>query len=198
MKQSGLSLHSQLADAMASMARGQAASDPRTRGADWRLATVATVNADGTVTTTDGIVARRMDTYRYAAAGDVIVVSVSGSGSWLAAGRLSPSTGTGWRTPSLVSPWVDYGGSYQVSRYRRDGADIVIEGVVKTSGSVSGSVDIFTLPTGYRPPRNLVFPAMTAADARQVNVYSDGRVTALGMPSGTVTYLGLACRFSTI
>ncbi|MDX3324748.1 hypothetical protein PV405_08715 [Streptomyces sp. ME02-6979-3A] len=62
--------------------------EPSAVGADWRQAVVDTVQAT-TVTTTDGIIARRMDTYVSAAVGDLIAVTLASSGSWLAWGRLS-------------------------------------------------------------------------------------------------------------
>lgn len=196
---SGLSTHADLADALAAMARDQAAADPNARGSDWRLAVVATVDADGgTVTTTDSIIARRMDTYRYPAAGDVIVISVSGTGNWLAAGRLAPSTGNGWQAAPLESPWVNYSNGYQVARYRRDGCDVVMEGLVKTTSSVSGNVTIFTLPSGFRPSGSLVFPSVgSAGSPQQFNVYSTGGVSGMSLDSG-FGYLTLNCRFSTI
>lgn len=198
MDRSSLAVHADLADALAGMARDQAAADPHARGADWRLATVDTVDADaGTITTTDKITARRMETYRYPAPGDVVVVTVSGAGNWIAAGRLAPSSGNGWRMPALNSPWVDYGGSYQTARYRRDGLDVVMQGLVKTTSSVSGNVTIFTLPDGYRPPGNLVFPSVgSGATPMQFNVYATGDVGAISV-SGTVGYISLNCRFST-
>lgn len=69
-----------------------AAAEPSVRGADWRMATVATVNADGTVVTSDGITARRMETYLNPATSDLIYISQASSGNWLAWGRGSAGT----------------------------------------------------------------------------------------------------------
>jgi len=186
-----------LADALMTGGEERAAASPRVRGADWRQAVVASVLTDGTVTTTDGITARRMDSYQYPAAGDLIIISISSSGSWIAAGRLAPATGTGWQLPTLLSPWVDYGGAYQRVRYRRQGGEAVIEGVVKTTATVSGTVTIFTLPAGYRPPLNLVTAQMTGGDtARQVNVRDTGAVDAMSLPAGSLSFLSLNLRFA--
>ncbi|MEW2578336.1 hypothetical protein [Streptomyces syringium] len=76
-----------LADAIRYQAVQASASTPTVRGADWRLATVASVNSDGTVVTTDGITARRLESYRSPVVNDQIVITISGSGNWLAAGR---------------------------------------------------------------------------------------------------------------
>lgn len=64
---------------------------PSVRGADWRLATVTAVNTGGTVDA-DGIPAiRRLKSYTTPAVGDVIVISQSSSGNWLALGPLAIS-----------------------------------------------------------------------------------------------------------
>lgn len=96
---------SDLAAALRRNMVGATRADPKTRGADWRMATVDTVGSDGTVTTTDAIVARRMETYLDAAPGDLIVVTVSGAGSWLAWGRIGSGTSTAWTpyTPTYVA-----------------------------------------------------------------------------------------------
>lgn len=77
-----------LAAALKRRAVQAAAEAPAVRGGDWRQAVVDTVQA-ATVTTTDGIIARRMDTYTSAAPGDLIAITLSSMGSWLAWGRLA-------------------------------------------------------------------------------------------------------------
>ncbi|MFE6126816.1 hypothetical protein ACFQ6Q_00865 [Streptomyces sp. NPDC056437] len=54
---------------------------------DWRLAVVATVNADGTITTTDGIKMMRLDTYVSPTVGDLIRIDQASNGNWWALGR---------------------------------------------------------------------------------------------------------------
>ncbi|WP_406501971.1 hypothetical protein OHA04_37690 [Streptomyces sp. NBC_01590] len=76
-----------LADALTRQAVDAGASTPAVRGGDWRLATVATVGTDGTITTSDGIVARRLESYTNAAVGDLIRIDVSSSGGWTTPGR---------------------------------------------------------------------------------------------------------------
>jgi len=62
-------------------------------------------------------------------------------------GRLQRDSG--WRIPTLLNGWVDYGGSYGPPRYRRlDSGLVVVEGLVK-SGTAGAT--IFTLPEGFRP-----------------------------------------------
>lgn len=76
-----------VAAAVRQQAKAAGAETPAVRGADWRMATVATVNADGTIITSDGITARRMDTYVSPAVSDLIYITQSGSGNWYAWGR---------------------------------------------------------------------------------------------------------------
>lgn len=81
-----------LADADRRAAETVGATSTAVRGADWRMAIVDTVNADGTVLTTDGITARRLESYRDPLVGDQIIVTISSSGNWLAAGRTATSS----------------------------------------------------------------------------------------------------------
>ena len=144
-----------LADAIRGQAVQAGTETPQVRGADWRMATVSTVNSDGTVLTSDSITARCLDSYSTPIVGDMIVLSQSGNGNWLAMGRICTTTPT-WQTPTLGSNWAagsaGVGTSYQGLRYRKDdlGDTLIITGAVhSTSASPAGT--IFTLPTGYRP-----------------------------------------------
>jgi hypothetical protein len=76
-----------LAAAIREQAKAAGSETPSVRGSDWRLAVVSTVGSDGTITTSDGIVARRMETYVSPANSDLIVITQSGAGNWLAWGR---------------------------------------------------------------------------------------------------------------
>lgn len=91
--------------------------DPQARGADWRNATVGTVGVDGTITTTDGIIARRMENYLFPQVAELCIITQSGNGNWLAAGRANGSgpggavtytptiTGVGTATFSTRTGW---------------------------------------------------------------------------------------------
>lgn len=76
----------QLADALQKQAVDAGASTPSVRGADWRLATVTAVNGDGTVVA-DGITVRCLETYIQPVVGDLVVITQSSAGNWLAVGR---------------------------------------------------------------------------------------------------------------
>ncbi|WP_097934511.1 MULTISPECIES: H-type lectin domain-containing protein [unclassified Streptomyces] len=70
------------------------ADTPSVRGADWRIAVVAAVNAGAnTVTTEDGIVVRRWESYLAPAVGDIIGITQSSGGSWGTWGRWAAGPG---------------------------------------------------------------------------------------------------------
>ncbi|MFD0078241.1 hypothetical protein ACFVIY_38070 [Streptomyces sp. NPDC127166] len=95
MRPAAVLLAEQLSAAVHEQAVYAGRSTPEVRGADWRLATVQTVNTDGTITTTDGITARRMDSYQGPKLGDQVVITVSGAGGWVCWGRVGTGAG-GW------------------------------------------------------------------------------------------------------
>ncbi|MEU9333118.1 hypothetical protein AB0D49_08130 [Streptomyces sp. NPDC048290] len=83
-----MSVHRDLAWALKQQAQRAGERAPSVRGADWRLATVSAVNAGGTVTA-DGITVRRLAFYTSPSVGQVIVISQSSSGNWIAFGPLA-------------------------------------------------------------------------------------------------------------
>jgi hypothetical protein len=131
--------------------------DPRVRGADWRTATVATVGTDGTITTADGVICRRMATYDHPVVGDQIVIHRSGAGNWLAAGRLVRSTDTEWTT---YTPAITNGGTAVASTadgwWKRVGGLVYVEVylTIGTAGSGSSTVMISLPSTPYRGAGN--------------------------------------------
>jgi hypothetical protein len=153
---SDLSAHADLADALAGLARAQAAADPRARGADWRLATVTAVATDGTVTCDDVITARRLPTYLLPTVGDVIVLTVSGSGNWLAAGRLETSSGQ-WTDLPLNSgfEWPGHGAHPQ---YLIEGRRCWLRGRIgAASGTIANGTPVCNLPAQIRPANGEIY-----------------------------------------
>jgi len=98
------SLGVSLVDALLGESRRAAVDDGSVRGADWRLATVATVGVDGTITTTDNVIARRLESYVGPKVGDLVAITVSGSGGWVCWGRLGAGATT-WTpyTPTFTA-----------------------------------------------------------------------------------------------
>lgn len=88
---SGHATTRELASALRQQAARVGTATPAVRGADWRLAVVTVVHTEGTVEVEEApdIPIRRLASYTAPAVGDVIVVSQSSSGNWLAFGRLA-------------------------------------------------------------------------------------------------------------
>lgn len=112
-----------LADELARQAASIGASTPEIRGGDWRLATVATVGASGTVTTTDGVVARRLESYLNPVVGDLIRIDASSSGDWTTPGRTAATDVRGWvaYTPTWTAGTTNptIGNAVRTGRYQR-------------------------------------------------------------------------------
>lgn len=164
MSSSDIAVHADLADALQQQAIQAGANAPAVRGADWRLAVVVTVGTDGTVTTTDGIIARRMATYLTPAASDTIVVSISSSGNWLAHGRTAPATTAGtWQPLTLSGGWTVYGTPYWTPSYRINGDGTVsLSGLAKAPASALQPQTLCTLPAAIVPTSKARFATEVA------------------------------------
>ncbi|MEU8525246.1 hypothetical protein AB0C77_06530 [Streptomyces sp. NPDC048629] len=198
---SPVSLVVDLADALRQQAVDAGSQTPSVRGADWHLATVTTVNADGTIVTSDGITARRAAGYEGPLVGEQIRISKSSTGNWLALGRLVSTSGDPWIAPTLTSPWADFGSGFQGTRYRLyANGDVGIEGVVGTGAtSVSGTSALFTMPAGYRPVDTVMTAQVMNGNAvRQLTINNLGQVRFVNLPAGAVTFITLNTRFSTL
>lgn len=107
-----------------------------------------------------------------------------------------------WQTPSLSAPWVNFSDtSYQTPRYRRQPfGEVIVEGVIYTNGtSVSGTTTVFNLPTGFRPPKTLVFAAQASGNVTyQLEVTGGGTVQFRFLPTGAVTWVSIMARFSVV
>lgn len=198
----------QLADALHQSAVQAGASSPEVRGADWRLAAVTTVNTDGTVVA-DGITARRVDTYLNATVGDLIGITQNSRGSWLALGRLAPTTDTEWTT---YTPTVSGGGSATWARdgwWQRRGTLVYFEVYISSSTTGSGATPVtISLPSvpfrgavnrrqsipGYAgglsassgPICALVLAGGSGAQIDQIQNVANGAVTGANITASTV------------
>lgn len=201
MTKSAQGVHRDLAAAVERKMIRAGQATPAVRGSDWHLATVTAVNADGTVDA-DGIEdIRRQSTYEGALIGDLIRISRSSTGNWVALGRLAPTTDDAWAAPSLTAPWANFGSGYQAARYRLYASgDVGIEGVVGTGAtSVSGTSALFTLPAGYRPVDTVMTAQVMNGNAvRQLTINNLGQVRFVNLPAGAVTFVTLNARYSTL
>lgn len=168
-----------LADVLARQVRQASDQDPSIRGADWRLAVVASIQTTGTVTTADSIVARRTDLYVTPVVGDTIVLTVSGNGNWLALGRVAPSTTAGtWQALTYNGTWSAWGAPHYPPAYRINGDGTVsLSGLAKAPGSTTGTSTIATLPAAARPAlkarfSTIVNPGVNGA----LDVNTDGTI----------------------
>ncbi|GAA0454372.1 hypothetical protein ACFQ2B_27995 [Streptomyces stramineus] len=182
-----------LADALRWQAVQASATTPSVRGADWRLATVATVGTDGTVTTGDGITARRMDSYLTPAVGDQVVLTVSGSGNWLALGRTAPATTAGtWQTLSLNTGWSPFSATYYTPAYRINGDGTAsLSGLARAPASTTGVATVGTLPAAAAPAKRARHVTEVASGVFGVlDINSDGTVQITDY-TGTASWAAL-------
>lgn len=153
MKGSTMRLAAAVSAAVREQAEAVGRETPAVRGSDLRSYTVDTVNADGTITTTDGVVARRLQSYVGPAEDDIVVISRSSSGNYYAHGRLAPSSSGLWVPLTLSSPFAATAG-YYVPAYRLnlDGT-ASLSGMASMSGALAAGTTVATLPAGTPGPR---------------------------------------------
>lgn len=139
-----------LAWALKQQAQRTGEQTPSVRGSDWRLATVTAENGDGTVDADDIPDIRCMESYTLPAVGDIIVITQSSSGNWLAWGR-TVATDPDWVPLTLAAGYENPGHGYTVS-YLREGRRIWLRGRISpTSGTIADGATLLTLPAGIRP-----------------------------------------------
>lgn len=151
---SGHGVHRDLAWALKQQAQRAGERAPSVRGSDWRLATVAADNGNGTVGA-DGIPdIRCMESYPLPAVGDVIVITQSSSGNWLAFGRPA-AYNQDWTNLTLASGYQYPGHGYTPS-YLREGRRIWLRGRIgPTAGTIADGAILCTLPAAIQPGVNV-------------------------------------------
>jgi hypothetical protein len=174
---SSQSLAIELADALQQQAVQAGAGAPSVRGSDWRLATVATVNSDGTVDTSDGVKARRAGSYIGPLVGDIIRISQSSSGNWVAEGTLGSGNAT-WTALTLSGGWTATAG-YYVPAYRLNGDGTAsLCGLSSMSGTLAAGATVATLPVEARPANRARCSVQVAAGFFGVmTLNTDGTIT---------------------
>lgn len=186
-----------LADALQQQAVSAGATATSVRGADWRLATVTAIGA-GTVTA-DSIVCRRQETYQLPSAGDLIVISQSSSGNWIASGRLATAADQAWTQPTLATGFTHDGNSNGNVMYRqlviggtrimqwRGGLGITYSGnAIQNSGDSLASA----LPAALRPASLRSLPAACSASnssslSLKIDARTDGQLRVVGTTTST-------------
>ena len=108
--------------------------------------------------------------------------------AWVAVG---PQPATTWVSPTLNSPWTNYGGGWQPARYTRDAMGTVfVEGLVN-SGLVGSAV--FNLPAGFRPAQGLIFSTVANNTFARLDIGSNGDV--VWNTGGTSGFVSISCNF---
>lgn len=81
---------------------------------------------------------------------------------------------TAWTAVTFQNSWVNFGSGYQAMEYRKVGDMVQLRGLIK-SGTVS--TDMFTLPTGFRPPAAIqLATAAGGGGYGAYQIFADGRV----------------------
>lgn len=174
-----------LADAIRGEAVRAGAADPAVRGGDWRLALVATVGTDGTITTDDGIVARRLESYPGPAVGDTIRISVSSAGGWTADGRLATGTG-GWVALTLPAGWTPNANYYTPAVKLLGDGTASLCGLAQNPGAVAAGSTVATLPAGTWPAKQVRCTAQIAVGFFAVLTITIGGAITVGDFSGAL------------
>ena len=95
-----------------------------------------------------------------------------------------------FKTPTFENSWTNASNTaYQFARFvKRDEGDVLLEGVL-ASGTMTGDTTMFTLPTGFRPAKRVIFitTTLTSGDvfgSAVVRVDPDGTVRMRNASTG--------------
>ncbi|MFI1830673.1 hypothetical protein ACH41E_30180 [Streptomyces sp. NPDC020412] len=153
-----------ITDRLAAAVREQALSAcSEVRGADWRTAMVATVNADGTVTTADGVTARRLASYPWPRTGDQVVISQSSAGNWIDLAETAAAGAGTWTAITLAAGWTATVGYYTPAYRINDDGTGSLSGMSSMTGTLAAGATVATLPTEARPASRVRVTAQVAA-----------------------------------
>lgn len=97
-------------------------------------------------------------------------------------------------TPPFIAPtyqttWANFGSGYQNGGYRKDA-----DGFVSLGGTVAGGASpsaIFTLPAGFRPAGQLVYPINTSSGFGRLDIKANGSVELTTGGTASVTLDGI-------
>jgi hypothetical protein len=123
-------------------------------GADWQVATVAAVGTDGTITatTSTGTIPLVRIACEPVMAGDAVIISQNGGGSWICVGWSMPPT-MRVNLNTTTFPQYTLGGSFERVHVRRVFNQVILRGRTGfTSARAQGLVTYSGLvPAGFRP-----------------------------------------------
>lgn len=100
----------------------------------------------------------------------------------------------GWSSFSYLNSWTNYGSTFSSGGYFKDGHGVVhLRGLIKNGTNAH----IATLPAGYRPAGNEIFPAITWNSVFcRITIYSDGRIEATSYSSTWLSLAGITFKAS--
>lgn len=194
---SGHTANRDLAWALQQQARRAGERAPSVRGSDWRLASVTAVGA-GTVTA-DGLVCRRLESYASPTVSDVIVISQSSSGNWIAHGRLAAAADQAWTQPTLATGFTHDGNGNGDVQYRMVviGGTRIMQwrgglGITYASNAIQNGGDALSaaLPAALRPPSTRSLTAACSATSSstyslKIDARTDGQIRVVGTTTST-------------
>jgi hypothetical protein len=75
--------------------------------------------------------------------------------------------------PAFQNSWTNFGGVYEIAGFYID-----VEGIVRIQGVVVNGIDktVFTLPVGYRPAKDLIFPVVSEDVFGQIRISTTGEI----------------------
>lgn len=114
----------------------------------------------------------------------------------LGAVRVDPTPNEDWNTATLLNSWTNLGSPFSAASYAVENGRVWLRGVV-TGGVVSGTLPIFTLPSGYRPEGQCILAATSGTPdgtAARVDVQTNGDVMLRAGATGYVSLDGLSFR----
>jgi len=122
----------------------------------------------------------------------ILVEDITGSG--ISGHTHTGLDDTGWVTPTLLNGWVNYdSNAYAIARYRKIGNTVYVSGLVK-SGTVG--TDIFILPPGFRPQRNMHIATPSNAAFGIIEILNTvGTPGSVKCNTGSNTWFSMECSF---
>lgn len=102
-------------------------------------------------------------------------------------GNSTISPDTGWRAPTLLNGWVNYGDIWEPAGYRRMNGMVYLRGLIR-AGTVQWNIPIFNLPYGFRPATDQHNPGAAYGQFAPLNISANGDV---GQNSGSNGWLSL-------
>jgi hypothetical protein len=92
--------------------------------------------------------------------------------------------------PAFANSWTNYGSGYTTLAFRKNPlGKVQLRGMIRSAGTTAG-LNIFTLPTGYRPAARALFDAIAENVQARVDVNTDGSVMMM-VTAATGSYLSL-------